>query len=613
MKRLFLASLILIFTCLYAYGDTEVVGGGGGVFDGDLTGNLTLEDTISSSTGVVLKDTIQFMHNFHHPTGDTAVPDGSNVFLGKNAGNFTMGSTATATAHSSRNVGIGTDTLKSLVKGRENSALGDSVLSVVTDGASNSGVGATALSAVTTGGQNSAFGAGALEAVIVGTHNTCIGFQCGHLIIGYNNTALGSDALGSATNSNNNVANGYYALYGLASGAHSNIGLGYEAGRRIEAGTPNTTPNNSIFIGTDTRAATASDTNQLVIGHNAIGNGSNTVTLGNVSTTDNYFNGSIHSNGSLNIYNGTVVFTNYSVTAQDYTIFANATTTGTSMYLPDATTVEGMHARFKKKDSTDNHITINAVGGQTIDGVATKVLEQTDNAIMVYSDGSNWEVLQATSVAHFGEMHVHDNSTDTVIDTATTPHLMQGLFADEDSEGYLFVAGSTGPISAFTEYSTVVSGTTQVTDVGHGLSSGAILSISGTTSYNGIFEATVIDSDNYYIVDTFVADDATGNWYEGDKLINDTGRAAKYKIDFNGFGVPETNNDVLSFHMYKDATIITSLESKRKFTSSTDVGSITASGLVTIDNNEALTFGIINTTGTGNFTMEHVNVVVHSF
>jgi hypothetical protein len=37
MKRLFLTSLFLLFTCLYAYGDTEVVGlpGGGGISDGD--------------------------------------------------------------------------------------------------------------------------------------------------------------------------------------------------------------------------------------------------------------------------------------------------------------------------------------------------------------------------------------------------------------------------------------------------------------------------------------------------------------------------------------------------------------------------------------------------
>ena len=43
MKRLFLISLILLFTCLYAYGDTEVVGGGGGVSEGTDVGfgNMT--------------------------------------------------------------------------------------------------------------------------------------------------------------------------------------------------------------------------------------------------------------------------------------------------------------------------------------------------------------------------------------------------------------------------------------------------------------------------------------------------------------------------------------------------------------------------------------------
>ena len=323
--------------------------------------------------------------------------------------------------------------------------------------------------------------------------------------------------------------------------------------------------------------------------------------------------GSTHSKGSLNIFNGTTVFTNYSVTTQDYTIFANATTTGTTMYLPDATTVEGIHLRFKKKDDTSNHITINAVGGQNIDGNGSKVLEQTNNAIMVYSDGSNWEVLQATSVAHYGEMHVHGNSTATDISTTNIPHLMQGLFAEEDTEGFTFVAGSTGPIAAFAEYSTVVSGTTKVTDANHGLSSGAILSINGTTSYNGIFKITVIDASNYYIIATFVADDATGNWYEGDKLVNTTGKTAKYMVEFHGFGTPETNNDIIEFHLYKDAIVLANLESKGKFTSSTDVKPMSASGLVTLADNEAVTFAITNTTGTGDFTMEHVNMVIQSF
>ena len=317
--------------------------------------------------------------------------------------------------------------------------------------------------------------------------------------------------------------------------------------------------------------------------------------------------------GSINFPGMVTTYDNYSVTIRDYTVFAHATSSAKDVYLPDATTVDGMHVRFKKKDSTDNHITINAVGGQSIDGNGGKVLEAENNAIMVYSNGSNWEVLQATSVAHYGEMHVHDNSTATLISTANIPHLMQGLFAEEDTEGFNFVAGSTGPISAFAEYSTVVSGTTKVTDVGHGMSSGAILSISGTTSYNGAFVATVIDVDNYYIIDTFVADDATGNWYEGDKIANDTGKSAKYKVAFHGFGTPETNNDIFEFHLYKDVWIIENLESKGKFTSSTDVKPMSASGLVTLADGEAVTFAIINTSGIGDFTMEHVNIVINSF
>lgn len=324
-------------------------------------------------------------------------------------------------------------------------------------------------------------------------------------------------------------------------------------------------------------------------------------------TGDVQFDSGIFFTGKVTTYD------NYSVSVSDYTVFAHATSTAKDMYLPDATATDGMHIRFKKKDITNNHITINATGGQNIDGNGSKVLEQTDNAITLYSNGSNWEVLQATPVAHYGEMHLHDNSTATVIDTANIPHLMQGLFAEEDTEGFDFVAGSTGPISAFAEYSTVVSGTTKVTDVGHGLSSGAILSISGTTSYNGVFEATVIDVDNYHIVNTFVADDATGNWYEGDKLVNATGKTGKYRVEFHGFGTPETNNDILEFHLYKDAVIMENLESKRKFAGAGDVGAISASGLISVVDGEAITLSIINTSGTGDFTMEHVNIVVHSF
>jgi len=51
-----------------------------------------------------------------------------------------------------------------------------------------------------------------------------------------------------------------------------------------------------------------------------------------------------------------------------------------------------------------------------------------------------------------------------------------------------------------------------VTSAAHGLSEGMTVTISGTTSYNGIFELSTITANTYEIVDTWVANDATGDW-----------------------------------------------------------------------------------------------------
>ena len=72
--------------------------------------------------------------------------------------------------------------------------------------------------------------------------------------------------------------------------------MGYNSGRYIADGsTANAAGNNSVFFGTNTKAQADAQTNQTVIGYNAIGNGSNTVTIGNSSVTGNFFSGNIES------------------------------------------------------------------------------------------------------------------------------------------------------------------------------------------------------------------------------------------------------------------------------------------------------------------------------
>jgi len=56
-------------------------------------------------------------------------------------------------------------------------------------------------------------------------------------------------------------------------------------------------------------------------------------------------------------------------------------------------------------------------------------------------------------------------------------------------------------------------GTVKATSVGHGLTGTvASIKISGTTNYNGVYTVTVIDANNFYFTDTWVANDATGWW-----------------------------------------------------------------------------------------------------
>ena len=159
-----------------------------------------------------------------------------------------------------------------------NTALGHSTLLTITSGNFNTAVGYESLRNTTTGQYNTAIGQSSLFTNTTGSQNT----------------ALGLNALVFNTSGTSNVAVGLDGLMNNTTGS-SNTAIGYNAGSHITGGsTPNTTASNSVFIGRDSKAAADGQTNQIVIGQNAVGNGSNTATFGNTLTTANYFTGSIN-------------------------------------------------------------------------------------------------------------------------------------------------------------------------------------------------------------------------------------------------------------------------------------------------------------------------------
>ena len=113
------------------------------------------------------------------------------------------------------------------------------------------------------------------------------------LRLGSSNTAIGGKSLINNISGFGNIAIGYQSLYSNITG-YNNIAFGYNAGSLISGTTSGATnSNNSIFIGYDTRPSTGNNTNEIVIGFGATGNGSNTVTLGNNSVTRTYLKGSV--------------------------------------------------------------------------------------------------------------------------------------------------------------------------------------------------------------------------------------------------------------------------------------------------------------------------------
>lgn len=232
------------------------------------------------------------------------------------------------------NTALGSNSLLFNTTGQENTAIGNYSLRVNTTGNGSTAVGNYSLRSNTTGYYNTAIGWQSLQANTTGQENTALGYNSlssntsgyDNVAIGigslsnngtaFQNTAIGSYTLVANSSGSNNVAVGFNSLYnnttgttntslGAYSAEHNTVGtnnlyLGYAAGRHLADGTTtNTGSINSIYVGANTKAKTTTDTNQVVIGYNAIGNGSNTVTIGNTSITDTYLRGAVTFNGAF--------------------------------------------------------------------------------------------------------------------------------------------------------------------------------------------------------------------------------------------------------------------------------------------------------------------------
>ena len=146
---------------------------------------------------------------------------------------------------------------------------------------------------ITVGSNNSFFGNEAGSSNTTGGGNVFVGEGAGFSnTAGGNSTAVGRNALGFNTTGTTNTAFGAFAGVNI-NGNNNNI-FGFNAARFLADGTTILTScNESIFIGNLTKANDNSQSNQIVIGYNAIGLGSNSVVLGNDSIVTTALKGNV--------------------------------------------------------------------------------------------------------------------------------------------------------------------------------------------------------------------------------------------------------------------------------------------------------------------------------
>ena len=216
---------------------------------------------------------------------NTAAGHGALAVNTNGYANTAFGRSALTLSNSTNQTAVGSYALSSSTSSFDNTAVGSAALRDATTGNNNTAVGTEALSKNTTSSFNSAFGRQALRDNTTGTGNSSFGaHSLWSIRTGNNNSAFGIYTLQLNTTGSDNTVIGSNSLSNNLLGG--NTAVGAFSGVYLANGTTgNANSSNSLFLGAYTKSGVASSSNEIVIGYNAIGNGSNTTTIGRQGTT----------------------------------------------------------------------------------------------------------------------------------------------------------------------------------------------------------------------------------------------------------------------------------------------------------------------------------------
>jgi hypothetical protein len=309
---------------------------------------------------------------------------------------------------------------------------------------SNTVVGGSSGGAITSGAFNSFTGFKSGFVTSSGSSNSFYGYEAGSSnTTTSQNSFFGANAGTVSTGSNNNFF-GHVAGTNITSGS-SNCLFGQASGRFVNSGSALTTLNNSVLIGQDTRVSANSDTNEIVIGYQGRGNGSNTTTIGNTSTTNNYIFGNFNVTDANNFVLGTTTGTKIGTATTQKLAFFNATpivqpsAVTTTQGIADALTSLGLLASSTISGGGGGSVTsvsvvsTNGFAGTVANASTTPAITLT-TTITGLLKGNGTAISSATANTDYLTPYTLSTKTSNFTETATGGEIV--LLGDTTSAGF---------------------------------------------------------------------------------------------------------------------------------------------------------------------------------
>ena len=214
-----------------------------------------------------------------------------------------------------------------------NTVLGSGSFAVNSSGQYSVAIGNSVLAANTSGIANISIGSFTLNANLTGQSNVAIGYGVLNSSNSDENTGVGNSVFFGTTTGKENTAIGSQALSNITTG-NGNIGIGYTAGFHLLNFAGNQTSDHSIYIGYHTKSFAAGQTNEIVIGNEAEGLGSNTTVIGNTSTTNAKIFGALTANTISKVGGTSNQFLMADGSISTLSNNSTITGTGTANYVP---------------------------------------------------------------------------------------------------------------------------------------------------------------------------------------------------------------------------------------------------------------------------------------